>query len=71
MSEFLFIAGAALAIVGGLLAVVARNLFHASLGLAMTLTGTAGLSISLAGESSPWFKFWSILVQRRFRSSLS
>ncbi len=50
MSEFLFIAGAALAIIGGLLAVVARNLFHASLGLAMTLTGTAGLFIPLAGE---------------------
>ncbi len=35
---------------GGLLAVVARNLFHASLGLAMTLTGTAGLFVPIGGE---------------------
>lgn len=50
MSEFMFICGAALALVGGLLAVIARNLFHASLGLALTLTGTAGLFIPLGGE---------------------
>ena len=50
MTEFLFIAGAALALMGGLIAVIARNLFHASLGLAMTLTGTAGLFIPLGGE---------------------
>lgn len=50
MSEFLFISGAAMALVGGLLAVIARNLFHAALGLAVTLTGTAALFIPLAGE---------------------
>lgn len=46
----MFIAGAGLALMGGLIAVIARNLFHASLGLAMTLTGTAGLFIPLGGE---------------------
>ncbi len=50
MADFLFFAGAALAVLGGLLAVVARNLFHASLGLAMTLAGTAGIFIPLGGE---------------------
>lgn len=50
MAEFMFIAGAALALIGGLMAVIARNLFHAALGLAMTLTGTAGLFIPLGGE---------------------
>jgi len=50
VTEFLFFAGAALALVGGLLAITAKNLFHAALGLAITLTGTAGLFIPLGGE---------------------
>ncbi|NUO19929.1 NADH-quinone oxidoreductase subunit J [bacterium] len=50
MSDFLYICGAALALSGGIIAVIARNLFHAALGLALTLTGTAGLFIPLAGE---------------------
>lgn len=50
MGDFLFIAGAALAVIGGLLAVIARNLFHAALGLVMALAGTAGIFIPLGGE---------------------
>lgn len=50
MHDFLFITGGILALAGGLLAVIARNLFHAALGLALTLTGTAGLFIPLGGE---------------------
>lgn len=50
MHDFLFLTGGSLALAGGLLAIVARNLFHAALGLALTLVGTAGLFIPLGGE---------------------
>lgn len=50
MAEYLFFSGAALTLAGALLAVIARNLFHAALGLALTLCGTAGLFIPLGGE---------------------
>jgi NADH-quinone oxidoreductase subunit J len=50
MDMFLFIAGSLVAIVGALTAISARHIFHAALGLAMALAGTAGLFVPLSGE---------------------
>lgn len=50
MEMFLFIAGSLVAIGGALLAIGARQIFHAALGLAICLAGTAGLFVPLNGE---------------------
>jgi len=50
MNDFLFIVGLLTALGGGLLAVIARNLFHAAIGLAATLAGTACLFVPIGGE---------------------
>lgn len=50
MDTFLFIAGGFVALSGTLLAVSARHIFHAALGLAIALAGTAGLFVPLGGE---------------------
>ncbi|MCB9367421.1 MAG: NADH-quinone oxidoreductase subunit J [Calditrichaeota bacterium] len=50
MNEYLFIMGMVAALFGGVVAAIARNLFHAALGLALTLAGTAVLFIPLGGE---------------------
>ena len=50
MDTFLFIAGSGVAIGGALLAIAARHIFHAALGLAICLAGTAGLFVPLNGE---------------------
>lgn len=50
MDLFLFIAGGGLALAGAFIAVGARHIFHAALGLALALGGTAGLFVPLNGE---------------------
>ena len=50
MDTFLFLAGSFVAISGAVMAVAARHIFHAALGLAIALVGTAGLFIPLNGE---------------------
>ncbi len=50
MDTFLFIAGSLVAIGGAILAISARHIFHAALGLAIALVGTAGLFVPLSGE---------------------
>lgn len=50
MDTFLFITGAMLALGGALIAVAARHLFRAALGLSVALAGTAGLFVPLSGE---------------------
>jgi NADH-quinone oxidoreductase subunit J len=50
MDTFLFIAGGFVALAGTFLAVSARHIFHAALGLAIALAGTAGLCVPLGGE---------------------
>ena len=50
MDAFLFIAGSFVGIAGALIAVSARHIFHAALGLAIALIGTAGLFVPLSGE---------------------
>ncbi len=50
MDTFLYLAGSIVAIGGAILAVSARHIFHAALGLAIALAGTAGLFVPLSGE---------------------
>lgn len=50
MDTFLFVAGSSVALIGTLIAVSARHIFHAALGLAIALAGTAGLFVPLNGE---------------------
>lgn len=50
MNDFLFIIGAFISLGGGILAVIARNLFHAALGLAAALAGIACLFVPIGGE---------------------
>jgi NADH:ubiquinone oxidoreductase subunit 6 (subunit J) len=50
MDTFLFMAGGLISLIGTLIAVAARHIFHAALGLAIALIGTAGLFVPLGGE---------------------
>jgi NADH:ubiquinone oxidoreductase subunit 6 (subunit J) len=50
MDTFLYIAGTVVAVGGALVAISARHIFHAALGLAISLAGTAGLFVPLNGE---------------------
>jgi NADH-quinone oxidoreductase subunit J len=50
MDTFLFVAGGLVALIGTLIAVSSRHIFHAALGLAIALGGTAGLFVPLNGE---------------------
>ncbi|MCL4306511.1 NADH-quinone oxidoreductase subunit J [bacterium] len=50
MNDYLFLMGVITSLSGGMIAAIARNLFHAALGLALTLTGTAVLFVPLGGE---------------------
>ncbi len=50
MDTFLYIAGTVLALTGSVIAVGAKHIFHAALGLAIALVGTAGLFVPLNGE---------------------
>lgn len=50
MDTFLFLAGGVVALIGTVIAISARHIFHAALGLAVALGGTAGLFVPLNGE---------------------